>query len=343
MSLNLKRIERLIEQSITHFDLNLNNLSLITEAATGIYFITPIIAASTGAKVTAFARDTKWTSADEAIDYTRDMAKRFNTLGNIQFTKKLSEKHISKADIITNLGAVRPINHSIISKMKPTSVIPLFCEPWEIRPDDIDLELCNKKEIFAVGTNEDAPELKVFDYTAPLILKMLFEAKLEVYKNRFLILSNDKFGQVIERTLSNNGAVVKSVAFNTQSLDLNKHDHWDAIIIADYIYKETIIGKNGILTPQNIMDYFPDTTIIQFAGKIDDISLKNNQIPFYPDITVPTYRMAKTFDFLGPQPVIELHTAGLKTAEIVCNLRKINTFQETIKSIEKLSICSRVF
>jgi len=49
---------------------------------------------------------------------------------------------------------------------------------------------------------------------------------------------------------------------------------------------------------------------------LDVAALRRHGVAVYPGEDLPSRRMAHTLAALGPRPVIELHTAGLKVGEI---------------------------
>jgi hypothetical protein len=336
----MPRIDHLITSAIQSFNLNLKSFVVLTEAANGIYFVTPIIAALAGARVIAVAKDSIYASAEKAIEYVRAKAIDFKVEDKIDFVSNLSQHEINSADIITNLGFVRPIDVDFVKSIKPTSVISLFCETWEVRKDDINIDACLEREILVMGTNEEAPELRVFEYVGPLILKMIFEAGLEVYQNDFLILSNDKFGKVINNTLNKNDANSKLINLHSRPLIPSDTKKLDAIIVADYTYQGTIIGQDGLISTEELLDRFPDVIIIQFAGVTDIKELESKQIRYFPHHQVGSYRMAKTFDYLGPKPLIDLHSAGLKVGLLgaLAN-RKYKDYNTVVGQIQKHPLC----
>jgi hypothetical protein len=191
-----------------------------------------------------------------------------------------------------------------------------------------------------MGTNEDAPDLEVFNFVGPLCLKMLFEAELEVYQNSFLVLSNDKFGRVITECLLKNGATVEHRGLECFDLNRFKIDRLDAIIVADYTYEKTIIGSDGIIPPENVKMTFPEAKIIQFAGRVNITELKEQNICSFPDYSVGPFKMGRTFGDLGIKPTIDLHAAGLKVGEIMVKGYKGKKKNETRNNqLSKYDIC----
>ena len=64
--LNSQRLVRLMQQAIERCQLQLDNLTVLTEAATGAYAVTPVIAAIAGAKkVFAIARSSRYGTLEQ--------------------------------------------------------------------------------------------------------------------------------------------------------------------------------------------------------------------------------------------------------------------------------------
>jgi hypothetical protein len=331
---NPNRLVQLIKNSIRQFELDLKGLTVLTEAASGPFVITSVLAALAGAeKVLALTGESKYASSENVIKQTRALEDVCDVNNNVEIITERSNDLFAQADIVTNLGFVRPIDNDAIRAMKTTGVISIMCEPWEVRKDDIDMQVCKDKNILVAGTNEDALGLKVFDYVKPLILKMLLEAGLEVYQNNYLIISEDKFGERICDSLRRNGANVIHNGFNNISSTLNYPKRLDGIIVADYTCERTIIGKNGILKPEDILNYQPSATVIQFAGIVKIDELKHFLIQYYPDYYVGSNKMGKTFSFLGVKPVIDLHAAGIKVGEILYKRNSDSRFMELVHGI----------
>ena len=310
--MNPYRLVDLINKTIASLNLDLSNFVVLTEAASNFFVVTPVIAALSGAKrVIALTQDSQYAKAEEVITQTRALEILCDIPDTIEIHTDKPLSVFTEADIITNLGFVRPINKSVINNLKPTAVIPLMYETWEFRSEDIDYQACIKRNIPVLGTNEDDLAIKVFDYSGFLCLKMLFDAQIEVNKSKILIISSDKFGSVIKKTLENVGAeITLENTLNKNNKNLSKID---ALVIADYTRKNAIIGDNGDIGIEDF-DHLckKKITIIQFAGIIDVEGLRNYDFILYPGIELSSHRMGSTFAALGPRPVIELHTAGLK-------------------------------
>jgi hypothetical protein len=321
--LNPLRLLSLIRKQISFLQLDLSGLTVLTEAASGPYVVTPVIASLAGAKrVLAVTQDSRYATSDNVIMQTRALEVMCEAATTIEIHKKRPLDLFSQADIITNLGFVRPLNRDAILAMKDTAVIPLMCEAWELRPGDVEFEVCLARNIPVVGTNEDFPGLEVFSYSGFLCAKMLFEAQVEIHKSTVMVVSSDKFGRVIARYLSDSGAYVELVD-GLGKLPPKELSGLDALIVADYTRPDTIIGRDGDISSESFASYASGITVVQFAGKIDVDDLILQGVNVYPGTKSDAHRMARTLGYLGPRPVVELHAAGLKVGELILKQRGV--------------------
>ena len=88
----MPRINKLISNAIQSFNLKLESFVVLTEAANGLYFVTPIIAALAGARVIAVSKDSIYASAEKAMEYVRAKAIDFEVEDKIEFVSNLSQK-----------------------------------------------------------------------------------------------------------------------------------------------------------------------------------------------------------------------------------------------------------
>ena len=108
---NIPRIDKLINNAIKEFDLKLAELSVLTEAASGYYMLTPIICALAGAEnVYALTKDSQYGNANDIEKATIILADYWDVTDRISILLSRKTPEIGQADIITNLGHVRPID-----------------------------------------------------------------------------------------------------------------------------------------------------------------------------------------------------------------------------------------
>ena len=311
---NPVRLVQLTAQTVEALRLDLSGMVVVTEAASGPYVVTPIIAAIAGAaEVRAITADSRYASAAEVVAQTE----AFQTLCGARNTVKIYTKRsidiFRGADIVTNLGFVRPLDAEAIAAMPLGSMIALMCEAWEFRPGDIDLDFCRSRGIRVVATNEDYPGLDVFNYSGYLCAKLLLDAQLELHKCEVLIVGGDKFGSVICDCLRRLGVFAKL----SSALCPSDLATVDAVVVADYSREGAIIGDAGDMTAAEVARARSSLTVIQFAGQVDVVGLEREGIFVHPGSALPAHRMAVTLAGLGPRPVAELHTAGFKVGELV--------------------------
>lgn len=304
-----------IQNSIDKFSLDLKGKIVLTEAATGNYVVTSIIAAISGASVKAITRKSKFGSIKEVFKQTYDLAKLFNVEENIQIIRSYSEVDLSTVDILTNTGFNRPINLKLIEKLSAKCVIPLMWEPWEYREGEIDIEACVKKGIKVYGTNESDSRLGTMLYIGYIILHFLLENKFTPFSSKILIIGDKHFGGAIANILGQNKYVYSWISNYTGSIDATK---FDIIIFAEHQNKILLLGEEGYINNREIKF---STLLIHIAGNVDYSGLSCQKIPKNP---AKYGYMSFTSDYIDNMAVIDLHTAGLKVAEGMIKANKLN-------------------
>jgi hypothetical protein len=266
---------------------------------------------------------------------TNLFARLCNVPERIQVVTEKALEVVRQSDIVTNLGFVRPIDMTTVEMMKPTAVIPLMCETWELRSGDVDLSVCRSKGIAVLGTNEDYSRLKVFDFSGNLCLKMLFEMGIEVYKSKIAVISGDKFGVVIEKYLKAVGGEIGRFENLKDEKCKEFLENADALVIADYCSCELFIGNNGQMRAEELLALSPTISVVQFSGIVEVQELDRVGIPYFPEGKVGVMRMGMTLADLGPKPIIDLHTAGLKVGELMSRARELKL---NVKSLEDIVV-----
>jgi hypothetical protein len=301
--------------------LDLSGLTVVTEAGSGAYALTPVIAALAGARrVRAITRNSDWASVEEVRE-TLDAAGELAGTGGIELTESRGRAAFADADIVTNLGFVRPIDATIVGYLMPTAVVPLMCEAWEFRPGDVDLDACRHRGVLVLGTNEHHPLCDVFRYSGPLAGRILFDAGFEVLGTHVVVAGRDGFAPVIAAWLERAGALASQV--DPAHPDLyDKLAKADVLMVAEYASDVPLIADGGVIDPARLGSIAPHLTVVQFAGGIDVAALEREQVRFWPDVPVPPRRMVRTFSSLGAAPVVQLHAGGLKVAELGARARR---------------------
>ena len=156
-------IDKLIRQ-VEILELNLKDKIVLTEAASGAYIVTPVIAALAGAKVYAYSKTTRYGKLEDIFSSTRELAGQFGKFPlDIQLIDHISPEIIAQADVITNSGHLRPLDEPLLRHAKDGLVIPLMYEAWEWRDTDVDIHYVRKRGFQIGATNERHPDIDVFN------------------------------------------------------------------------------------------------------------------------------------------------------------------------------------
>src|SRR3954470_13638920 len=73
--LDPRRLVRLMREAVDRCGLDLEGLTVLTEAASGAYVVTPVLAAMAGADVVAVAAGNAYSSAEEIRELTLGLAR----------------------------------------------------------------------------------------------------------------------------------------------------------------------------------------------------------------------------------------------------------------------------
>ena len=339
-----KRKQKFVREAIEKFSLNLDGLTVFTEAATGNYLYTPIIAAIAGAeRVFAVTSDSKYGKKEDVKEQTLREANELGVASRVTIAFEKNRTPLSKSDIITNSGFVRPITREMISCMKPTAVIPLMWEAWEFRSEELDLQACWEKGIVVMGTNEHHPSLDLFRSIGFKICKLLFDAGFSVYHDRLLLIASGDYGHSIADFLIHNSISVDRVVFEgtvpehqktfVQSREkiVRNLDKYDALIVAELHHDIDILSTDGFITTGLLKEVNPLIQIIYVCGVVNKDDITRDGLAMYPTNTSPFGYITTSADYLGWKPTLELNTAGLKVGEVMAKCRlEGKTIGETV-------------
>lgn len=309
-------IQKEINEARSALNLNLAGLTILTEAASNIFVVTPLIAlAGQAKKVYALCQNSQYGNYKTIAHNTYRMAQKMGLdISKLDIIAKNKFKAHREINIVTNLGHVRPLDKKILSLFQRGTVLSYMCEAWEYRPSDLDLKFCQKYDLPVFGVNEEHPLVNCFCETGLIALKLIFEAKISLIGARIAIISRDKFGREILKSIRHFNQ--KTVLINHFENIKKRLNNLDLIIIADYQYPKTIIGSKGIISPEILKKQSPNVKIIQFCGHSNLKDIKKAGISVYPNFELESQRMFQTLGDISYKAVIRLYTAGLKVGEI---------------------------
>lgn len=322
-----KNALRLIED----LRLDLSGLTVYTEAASGSYLASPVLAALAGAQVVAQARDSRYGMASDVIANTQALADFCGVADRITYTASRDHAALGQADIVTNSGFVRPIDKDLIGALKPTAVIPLMWETWEFRSSDFDLEYCKAQDILTLGTNEHHPDCNMMPVCGHLALKLIYELGYEGFGTRVLVLGNSPSpGKVIAEQLR---ALEMDVVWfsSTDESDYRYEDlqayfdkegkRVDVILLAEHMHGHKLLGEGGYLDLGAVAQLNPELAIGVIAGNVDGAELAASGLHYYPTLIQPFGFMTYQPYALGEYPVLLLYAGGLKVGEAMARAR----------------------
>lgn len=297
-----------IRAAIDKFELDLTGKRVLTEAATGNFVVTPVIAALAGAEeVYAFTKPTSHGTSAEVREQTRQLLDQAKDRKVIRIVEALDEVPLESIDILTNTGHLRPINASLVSRISSRCVIPLMWEPWEYRCADLDLAACKAKGIKVYGTNEEDPRLRTKEYIGYLVLLTLLQHQLTPLSARVLLVGGDKFVLPVKKVLNDNGYQYQCI---TNYHHLSDSVCSDVIVLLEHERNNLLIDADGML-----LDKYPvkdDVLVIHVCG---NVTAPNPSVNYFPKKIRPFGYMSMTPDLVDNRVVIDLHTAGFKVAE----------------------------
>ncbi len=313
-----ERLRSMVADWIARVGLDLRDRGVLTEAATGHFALTPVIAAQAGAdRVLAVAQDSRWGSAREACDAVEAARRALGAPDRIDCLDCLDPDTLALADVVTNLGAVRPLDAVRIASLREGSVVAAMCEAWEIREGDIDQGACARRGVRVAAVNEDHPLVDVFEHNGLLAVKMLQELQIEVHGTRICVAGRGKFAARIAPMLARLGADVRRAEALEGEAALQAVEGADALVVADYDRTDLLLGEGGELSIGALQKRAPHVAVVQFAGWICPGELRAAGLRVFPEEEIGPRRMGRTMAYLGPAPLVGLHTAGMKAAEML--------------------------
>lgn len=330
--MNYERTKRLLESCVRDLELDLAGLVVFTEAASGPYLETPVLAALAGAEhVYAVTADSVFATKEEVARATEEAARRRGVAQQVEVIFDRAPREIAASDIVTNSGFVRPIDREFIAAMKPTAVVPLMWETWEFRAADLDLGACRANGIAVLGTDEAAGSLDLYGYSGFLALKLLFELRLEGHKTRVVLLGTGAtLARPIWRCLTSLGLSVEWFGENEPEsrpyCDLGgfvaAHGaDVDAYIVAEHVVATRLLGRDGLVEYGAIRCANPAAAIGIISGDVDREGIASSGLHYIPERLRPRGYMSYPTWELGPRPVLELYAAGLKVGEVLARAR----------------------
>jgi len=335
-------IDKLVRR-VQALNLDLKGKTVVTEAASGAYVVTPVLAALAGAKVFAFTRTTRYGTREEVIANTKELIAQYGDKLDITFPDVITDEIIAQADMITNSGHLRPLSASLLKSAKDSLVIPLMYEAWEWRDADMEIGYIRERGFKLGATNERHPEVDVFSYLGDMAIKQIFDAGLCLYKNKFVLLCNNDFGPYIAKVVAKmcDDLAVIDKDENKSKYDLNgidwiggfpnvnlpeKYRDAEAVIFTAYPFDQSWMtgGDKSPISIKQLKQQIKDPFVLRYCGDVPSEALDRESVRYFP-ANVHSGHMGILPSAIGNDPIIRLQAGGLKAGELL--MRNETTYQ----------------
>ena len=304
---------RLIEQSIKFFQLDLTGLNILIPTSIKEPSLTLLLAGMAGAK-NIYVKSNEFNAVEKTY-ITDDL----NIKSNISFITEETPQLLSSLDVVIKGGNISDIDFAFVSDLKENSVISILPDKLDFyNIDGIDLEACANKKIPVVAVNPNDPNLMLNRYFTHIILKRCYDAGIELFRSRILLIGN---GELLENTLKIlklNGATVYAAYTNKPQIEnyISKYlSSVDAVVAVDYPQSgELIIGANGIIKIADLVELNPDVEFIHFSGNVEGNTIKFAGISTTPEEIVKDKINVNPEEF-SLRLIIDTTAASMKIAE----------------------------
>jgi hypothetical protein len=327
-----RHVLRLVRRSIERHRLDLHGLRVLTEAGVGYRRVTPVIAALAGAaEVYAVARDSVQTSRKEAEQQTQYLAGLAGVQDRVHVLPTRLQAPLAGVDIVTDLPGVRPIDEAIVRNVADTAAVTLMRSVAHWRTADVDVATCRRRAIAVAGVDEDGIDL--FRYLGIEAVWGLLELGVEVVGATVLVAGDGPAYATVARGLAQAGARVLVAApegagrislYGGEKVSDGLGDaaargrlaEADALVLCPSQPDVRTAGPGGWIDAATLTAAAPHLAVVSLAGELDRRGLAGAGLRSWPGAGA-----AAPHDLL-PQPLIELHTAGLKVAEVMTRARR---------------------
>ena len=99
----------------------------------------------------------------------------------------------------------------------------------------------------------------------------------------------------------------------------------DALVIVEHHKKKQLIGEKGLINGEELFNLNKHISIIHICGNVDQNNLIKIGLRCWPKRPAPAGRMSVGTDYVGPKPLVKLHTAGLKVGECLAHVHRKST------------------
>jgi hypothetical protein len=308
-------------------------MTVLTEASIGYQRVTPVIAALAGAEaVYAVGRDTAGAARREAEEQTATLAAAAGVGERIHLVSSRLQAPLAEVDVVTSLPGVRPVDESVLRSLPPTAAVTLMAAVARWRPADVDVAACRRMGVAVAGVDEDA--LDLYRYAPLGAIAMLLRLGVGVIGSTLLVAGDGLALAKVVRALGALGARVlvaapepagritlcggeKAGESLAQTEVQGRLAECDALLTYSDDLTRVLVGPGGDITAREVARLAPHLGVVCGSGVCDQRGLTEAGLR----CKLATGGDGAPGDF-APEPVIELHTAGLKVGEALVQARR---------------------
>jgi hypothetical protein len=328
-----RQVLRLVRRAVERYRLDLRGLRVLTEASVGYRRATPVIAALAGAdEVYAIGRDTAQAARKEAEAQTSYLAGLAGAQDRVKLLSTRLQAPVATIDVITDLPGVRPIDEAVLRNVAGTAAVALMGGAAAWRPSDVDVAACRRLGIAVAGVDEDA--IGLYRYLAVEAARGLLTLAVEIVGSTVLVAGDGKGYAYVVHGLARMGAHVLVAAPESagrialyggekagdglgDEAALGRLAEADALVLCPAAPDQRWVGPGAPVDAARLAAAAAHIAVVAVGGEVDRRALAAAGLRSYlagggPDAP---------FESL-PQPLIELHTAGLKIAEVMTRARR---------------------
>lgn len=310
-------------QLVDKYEIDCRGLTVLTEGASGAYLANPMVPILAGAdRVITFCRNSRYATAEEVRAAMGDAYEAARIGDCFEFKTELSISDIADADIVTNSGHLRPFNRQFLEAMKPTAVLPLMWEPWELRPGEIDIDFAREKGILIMGTNEHEAPCDLRPYSFLTAMHLAMSHKISIADDRILVIGDQyTLALAIADGFQRIDVRCRRISPSCSKLDAAEAAAWATyIIVAEHADHRLLVGPGGVIDTHALVKA-GTIGVGVVSGQVDAAHLEAHGISVYPHRLAPPGYMSYMPSELGPYPVMDLFAAGIKVGVAMARAR----------------------
>jgi hypothetical protein len=327
-----RQVLRLLRRAIERHRLDLSGLQVLTDAGTGYRRVTAVIAALAGADaVYAVGRDAPGADRRQAEEQTLFLAALAGVRDRVHPLTTRLQAPLGAVDIVTDLPGVRPIDESVVRIIAQSAAVSLMRGVVHWRAAGLDVATCRRRGIAVAGVDEDAVDLH--RYAPVQAVWGLLQLGVEVVDATLLVAGDGPAYAKVARGLAQAGARVLVAApegagritlYGGHKVGNSLGDtaargrlaEADAIVLCPSRPDERTVAPGAWIDAAELAAAAPHLAVVGLSGELDRRGLAAAGLRTWPGPADPA-----PLELL-PQPLIDLHTAGLKVGEALTRARR---------------------